>query len=57
MLTVGSVMSTPSNVIVPEVGISSRFRQRKNVDLPEPDGPITTTTSPRRTSVLTPLSA
>ena len=40
------VMSTPSNTICPPVGSSNRFRQRKNVDLPEPDGPMTATTSP-----------
>lgn len=32
----------------PPVGVSSRFMQRRNVDLPEPDGPITQTTSPLR---------
>ena len=30
-----------------EVGISSRFRQRRKVDLPQPEGPIRHTTSPR----------
>ena len=32
--------------ISPAVGVSRRFRQRRNVDFPEPDGPMTTTTSP-----------
>ena len=47
MLQCGSVMSVPSKVIVPPVGSSRRFRQRRNVLLPEPEGPMTTTTSPR----------
>ena len=57
MFTLGSVISVPSNVIVPPVGSSRRFRHRRNVDLPDPDGPITTTTSPRWMSALTPFSA
>ena len=32
--------------IEPDVGCSSRFRHRINVDLPEPDGPMTAATSP-----------
>lgn len=32
--------------IFPSVGCSSRFKERSSVDLPEPDGPIMTTTSP-----------
>ena len=32
--------------IVPPLGVSSRFKQRRNVDLPEPEGPMTATTSP-----------
>ena len=47
MSTFGSVMFTPSNSIVPSVGVSSRFSDRRNVDLPEPEGPMITTTSPR----------
>ena len=39
----------PSKVIVPELIGSSRLIARHSVDLPEPDGPITTTTSPRST--------
>ena len=42
----GSVMTSPSNVTVPEVGFSSWFRQRSSVDLPVPDGPMTEMTSP-----------
>ena len=32
--------------MLPEVGSSMQLRQRKNVDFPDPDGPITTTFSP-----------
>ena len=46
----GSV--TPSIVIVPESIVSSRLIARQSVDLPDPDGPMTTTTSPRLTVVL-----
>ena len=46
MSVLGSVMETPSKRISPEVGVSRRFRQRRNVDLPEPEGPMTTTFSP-----------
>ena len=46
MSALGSVMSVPSKVMVPLVGVSSRFRQRRKVDLPEPEGPMTTTFSP-----------
>ena len=35
----------PSTMIAPELGSSSRFRQRSSVDLPEPDGPMTNTSS------------
>jgi hypothetical protein len=41
-----SVMSIPSKVILPSVGSSSMFIIRSIVDFPEPDGPITTRTSP-----------
>src|SRR5699024_8277975 len=44
--TLGSVISVPSKVMMPSVGVSSRFRQRRKVDLPEPEGPMTTTFSP-----------
>src|ERR1700712_1064227 len=40
----------PSIVIVPESMDSSRLMQRHSVDLPEPEAPTTTTTSPRSTS-------
>ena len=51
------VMSTPSNRMEPEVGVSSRFRLRRNVLLPPPEGPITAMTSPLYTSTVTPSSA
>jgi hypothetical protein len=39
-------MSMPSMKMCPLVARSSRLRQRRKVLLPEPEGPITTTTSP-----------
>ena len=39
----------PSRVMVPSSIVSSRLIVRHSVDLPDPDGPITTTTSPRVT--------
>ena len=48
----GEVMSVPSKRIVPEVGRSRRFRLRRNVDLPQPDGPMMATTSPSLIVVL-----
>ena len=41
-----SVRSRPRNQTLPSLGISSRFTQRSSVDFPEPDGPMTTCTSP-----------
>ena len=41
----GRVMSTPSRWIRPESIGSSRLTQRRSVDLPEPDAPISATTS------------
>jgi hypothetical protein len=43
-------MFSPSNMISPAVGSMSRVRQRTSVDLPDPDRPITTNTSPGATS-------
>ena len=37
---------TPSTVIVPPSMVSNWPKQRKNVDLPEPDGPMIDTISP-----------
>ena len=55
-------MSRPSSLIEPVTrapGMVSfmRFRQRRNVDLPHPDGPIMASTWRRPTSMLTFLSA
>ena len=50
-------MFFPRMYISPESANSGRFRQRKNVDFPEPDGPMITTTSPGPTSRETLLSA
>jgi len=55
MLVFLSVMLCPSKMISPEVGTSSRFRQRRKVDFPEPDGPMMTTTSPLWMFSLMPL--
>ena len=44
--TESSVISVPSNNICPSVVLSRRFKERRNVDLPHPDGPIMATTSP-----------
>ena len=38
--------TSPSIAIVPDSMVSSRLMVRHNVDLPEPDGPSTTMTSP-----------
>ena len=43
-------MSSPSSRTSPAVGSISRVRQRTSVDLPLPDRPMTTKTSPGRTS-------
>ena len=48
--------TSPSIAIVPDSMVSSRLMVRHNVDLPEPDGPSTTITSPRSTSRLMSLS-
>ena len=46
IFTLGSVMTVPWKEMVPALGVSSRFKHRRKVDLPEPEGPITTTFSP-----------
>src|SRR5262249_57042134 len=51
-LVFGSPTETPSTVIVPFWNGSSAFTVLMRVDLPLPDGPHTTTTSPLSTSVL-----
>ncbi len=40
------VTCTSPTLISPLVGSSRKFRQRRNVLLPEPDGPMSTSTSP-----------
>ena len=52
-----SARSTPSKMICPAVGSSSRFSDRSSVDLPEPEGPIMATTSPWLMSRLQSFSA
>ena len=49
MLRMSRVSSTPSTRMRPPSCSSSRLMQRIIVDLPEPDGPMTTTTSCRAT--------
>src|SRR4051794_434245 len=46
-----------ATVIVPRVGTSSRSSSRRNVDFPDPDGPMRKTNSPRSTSTETRSSA
>ena len=55
--TPGPVRRVPSKRMEPPVGRSSRFRHRRRVDFPEPEGPMITTTSPRRISRETPFRA
>src|SRR5215207_1569652 len=50
-------MSAPSTKIAPLSGRSSWLMQRRNVLLPEPEGPMMHDTSPRATSSETPASA
>src|SRR3954471_23435432 len=45
-----STMGPPVKATVPPSGISSPFRQRSTVVLPEPDGPISTSTWPWSTA-------
>ena len=40
-------MRVPSTLTLPPSGSSSPARQASSVDLPEPDGPVTATSSPR----------
>jgi hypothetical protein len=49
------LMAMPSTVIEPLSGISRKFRQRSNVDLPQPDGPMIDTRSPSAMSSDMPL--
>src|SRR5699024_3461447 len=52
IFVLGSVISCPSKRICPAVGSSSRLRERRKVDFPEPEGPTITTTSPCEIVVL-----
>src|SRR5574344_886404 len=51
-----STSTSPSMVMRPLSMVSRWFRQRKKVLLPEPDGPMMATTSPRANSRLMPRS-
>ena len=51
------VMSSPANVIVPELAGVSPEMERRVVDLPAPFEPISVTTSPASTVSETPFSA
>jgi hypothetical protein len=51
------VISTPSSVTVPEVGVSSPARMCIRVDLPDPDGPMIAVKRSRWKAVLTPARA
>ncbi len=51
-----SVSSTPSKNTFPSVGSSSMFIVRSIVDLPDPEGPMSTMTSPGMTDALMPRS-
>ena len=53
----GSVSETPSTRMVPLSMRSSPLRVRRKVLLPEPDGPTTTSTSPRSRRQSMPASA
>ena len=57
MFRTSLVSSKPSTTMSPRWCCSNRLMVRMNVDFPEPDGPMMTTTSPRRTEVLTPRRA
>src|SRR6266566_4579279 len=52
-----ALTSRPASQYLPEVGVSRHPIRFINVDLPEPDGPMMATYSPRRISTLTPRSA
>ena len=48
----GASISCPPMMMLPAVGCSNRFRQRRKVLLPVPEGPMMEMTSPRCTSRL-----
>src|SRR3954453_3156490 len=49
--------SRPSTSTVPALGSMSRLSSRTSVDLPDPDSPMTTNSSPRSTAKLTSCTA
>ncbi len=51
------VISVPETATVPDVGLSRPARMCINVDLPEPEGPMTAVRLPFATSSETPRSA
>ena len=51
------VIGSPAIVTVPLVGLSSPARMCINVDLPEPEGPITAVSPPASSSSETPRRA
>src|SRR3972149_2987892 len=55
-LRMSSLSSIPSTTTRPRLCRSRRLRRRIIVDLPEPEGPATTTTSPDRIARLMPRS-
>src|SRR5688572_13427662 len=55
MSVLGSSRSTPSTTTLPDEGSSRRLRQRSSVDLPEPEGPMTNTSSRSATARPTPF--
>jgi hypothetical protein len=57
MFLTSSLSSTPSTVIRPRSCFSRRLMQRIRVDFPEPEGPMTTTTSCLPTRMLMSLRA
>jgi len=60
MSVLGALMSCPSTMMVPASTVSSLFMERSSVLLPEPEGPMMTTFSPRlmdRDTLFSALSA
>ena len=51
-----AVRSCPSTLTVPLVTSSSRLRQRRKVDFPDPEGPMMDSTSPLVMEAEMPLS-
>ena len=53
-LEMSSIKSLPSNKMLPLSGCSNKFKERRNVDFPHPEGPIMAITSPFDIVVLIP---